>query len=117
MLSNPAITESRIVMKVGDTGQPLTIQLKNHDTRRVIDLTGAAASFTLKLINNNSTAELIVDAPADIIDPLEGLVAYNWQQGDLSTAGYYTAVFTIIHSSGEIEAYPREGYIVVEVEP
>ena len=40
---------------------------------------------------------------------------YVWQTGDTDTAGTFQGEFEVTYTSGEIETFPNDGYIGIEV--
>ena len=56
-----------------------------------------------------------VDASATVIDEDARRVKYVWQTGDTDTAGTFQGEFEVTYSSGEIENFPNDGYIGIEV--
>ena len=50
-----------------------------------------------------------------ILDEDAGRVKYVWQTGDTDTAGTFQGEFEVTYTSGEIETFPNDGYIGIEV--
>lgn len=97
--------------RVGDTESPIEDRLTDED-ESVIDLTGATVEFTMweqgksdaPVVTEDTTG---VDPPVSITDPAtEGLVAYDFQSGDLSTAGSYRYKWKVTFADGGTETWP-----------
>ncbi len=56
-----------------------------------------------------------VDAPAVIEDADNGIVYYSWDAADTDTIGSYEAEFEVTFTGGEIETFPNNRYIEVEI--
>lgn len=98
-------------MRTGDTGEPLTIRVKNKSDRKIADLTGASATLLVYLVNDDSTETVKVNNAACVVDSDAGEVTYEWQTGDIDVPGEYNVVFTVTYSGGVVESYPRGGNI------
>ena len=94
-----------------DTSPQLVGTLKDASDN-AIDLTGATVKFLMRRISS-TTAK--VDASATVIDEDAGRVKYVWQTGDTDTAGTFQGEFEVTYTSGEIETFPNDGYIGIEV--
>ncbi len=58
---------------------------------------------------------IVIDSLADIIDPIGGVVAYQWQPSDTSVVGTFNAEFEVTYADGSIETFPNTGYETVEI--
>jgi len=61
----------------------------------------------------NNTAK--VDDAATISDAVNGVVYYNWSTGDTDTIGSFEAEFEVTYVGGEIESFPNNRFIEVEI--
>lgn len=68
------------------------------------DLSGATVVFTMQ---NNDTKDIVVDEQtAVILDPLTGMVQYQWQDGDTDIPGKYFGEFEATFGD-EPETFPN----------
>jgi hypothetical protein len=110
-----------IILKPGDTEPAVEIQVIDEEGDPV-DLTGAAARFKMKHINDT---ENTIDSSAIIRDPPEeGMLAYTWKKGDDTRTGIYHAEFGIDYNGAmadtfdvdeTIPANEKRTYIEIEV--
>lgn len=97
-----------IKIKRGDRLPLLSVVLA-YETGDAIDLTTASAvTFNYKVAGASSGQ---VSRTMTIVNPLSGLVSYQWVSGDTLTAGRYSAEFEITFSSGDPLTVPTTGYI------
>jgi hypothetical protein len=54
-------------------------------------------------------------ANATISNADGGVVYYQWQTGDTDTIGSYEAEFEVTFTGGEIESFPNNRYIQIEI--
>ncbi len=81
--------------------------------KRRFNLTGATSvNFSM---SNDSGAFLISSQPAQIISYKDGIIQYNWKEGDTSYEGNYFGEFEIIFLDGKKISLPREGYINIKI--
>ena len=98
-------------IKRNDTSPAMlaTLQDANGDA---VDMTAASVRFHLRPIGSQTVT---VDEAATIVTALEGLVRYDWQASDTSTAGSYQAEFEVTYADTTVETFPNGGYIPVEI--
>ena len=100
-----------LIIKRNDIPSFSEFQLLYNDLTP-IDLTGySSVNMFMKLKGSSSFQTLamtVVSAPV-------GQVKYNWQSGDLQTAGTYTAEIQVTFSNGLKITCPSENYIVIKV--
>lgn len=87
----------------GDTGRPIRMRLTGGDGTPQ-DLTGTTVMFRMR---ENVVGGLlkIDDAPAVIVDALEGRVRYDWAAADLDTIAEYRA-WWIVDVGGQQISFP-----------
>lgn len=104
-----------IHMKEGDERPPVEAQLldANGDA---IDLSGSSVQEVRFLMEDDSTNETIVDAPAVIDNASTGEVVYRWQDGDTDTPGKFESEFRVVFSSDNELTVPTRGFIDVYIE-
>lgn len=77
------------------------------------NLTDATVRFQMRLAMDR---RFTVDASAVVVTALEGRVRYDWQAGDLATAGDYVSRWRITYQDGSIEHTEPENTISVEAQ-
>lgn len=75
--------------------------------------TAVAVRFQMRL---SGVFSFTVDAPATIVDRPTGQVRYDWQPGDLSTAGDYLMRWEIHWNDGSVEHSTPANTLTVEAE-
>jgi hypothetical protein len=98
-------------IKQNDTSPSLQATLKDG-AGSAVDLTGASLRFHMREVGNNTAK---VDDAATISDAENGVVYYNWSAGDTDTIGSFEAEFEVTYSGGEIESFPNNRFIEVEI--
>jgi len=78
----------------------------------VMNLTGAIVHFVMA--PEGSTTDKIYQ-PAVILDPIAGLVEYEWAVLDTDTVGYFNAEWRVTFASGKIQTFPNTGHIRIHV--
>lgn len=100
------------VAKRNDTRQYLLRTLTNADGT-AIDLTNATVIFNMR-IRNSSTLK-IDGAAAVIVTAASGIVRYEWDTGDLDTAGFYEGEFEVTFGDSTVITVPNEEHIPITV--
>ena len=77
-----------------------------------IDLTAATVRFHMKKISQTTVK---VDGSATVLDDDAGRVRYAWQTGDTDTPGTFQVEFEVEYSTGEIETFPNDGFLAIEI--
>lgn len=110
------------VTKVGNTGKPLKVQLR--DSNGPINLTGSTIRFIMRPAGQTLASSNIVNAPAVLVAALTGEVKYLWVTADLDAAGDFWGEFEVTYPSGELVSWPTSKtkvpggrYIKIEVQP
>lgn len=98
-------------IKQNDTSPALKATLKDG-LDAAVDLTGASVRFHMRP-TGDTTAK--VDAAAVIENADNGIVYYNWNAADTDTIGSYEAEFEVTFTGGEIETFPNNRFIEVEI--
>ena len=107
--------------KRNDT-KPIRMSLQHKDPQSgaisAADLTTATGVRFLmdSVTEQGDLGSAIVAAPANILDPLAGLVEYEFQPAETAAAGEYRAEFEVTYTGGEIETFPEKDYIRVLVQ-
>lgn len=91
-----------VTLVQGDTGPFIRGELKITRTQAALDLTNATAvRFQMRQDNDR---RYTVDEEAEIIgDPEDGVVRYEWADGDLNVAGEYICQWEITWSDDTIQ--------------
>jgi hypothetical protein len=98
-------------VKQNDTSPAMLATLQDADGNAV-NLTAASVRFHMRPVGGG---QVVVDAAASVVTPLEGLVRYNWIADDTDTIGSYQAEFEVTYADASIETFPNDGYIRVEI--
>jgi len=97
------------VIKSGDTKEPLTLQLT--DFNGAIDLTNCEVNFKM----STSYFDLLLNQSAEIVDPVDGQVKYQFNSAETSEAGYFYAAFEVTFPDFRKESFPKSGYLKVQI--
>lgn len=98
-------------IKQNDTSPALQATLKDsNDT--AIDLSSASVKFHMRKVGAVTPK---IDGNATISNADGGVVYYQWQTGDTDTIGSYEAEFEVTFVGGEIESFPNNRYIQIEI--
>ena len=98
-------------IKQNDTSPALQATLKDG-SGTVINLTGCSVNFHMRKIGDTAVK---TDASATISDALNGVVYYQWVASDTDTIGSFECEFEVTFSGGEIESFPNNKFINVEI--
>ena len=80
-------------IKENDTTPSLRASLLNGSGDPV-DLLGTTVRFYMRLMGSNSTT---IDASASVISEANGIVQYDWVDGDTADVGSYQAEFEVTY--------------------
>jgi hypothetical protein len=69
-------------------------------------LTGGTVRFHMF----DSRGNVLIDAPAVVVDALAGKVQYNWQPGQTDVAGIYKCEFEVTFGGTMPLTFPNDGY-------
>ena len=78
----------------------------------VINLTGATVRFVMVDASNGSEA---VNALATLVDAANGVVEYQWADGDTNTNGLYLARWVIALANGHALTVPNNGDMLIQI--
>jgi len=98
-------------IKQNDTSPAIRATLRDGDGD-VINLDGATVRFHMRPIGSTTVK---VDAAGTVIAPAGGIVQYSWSEEDTDTVGAYQAEFEVTYTGGNVETFPNDGYIRVEI--
>lgn len=98
-------------IKQNDTSPSLQATLKDG-ADNAVDLTGATVRFHMRQLG---TQTVKVDDDATVSDADNGVVYYQWSASDTDTIGSFEAEFEVTFSGGEIESFPNNRFIQVEI--
>jgi len=98
-------------IKQNDTSPALQATLKDG-SNSVVNLTGCSVNFHMRKVGSSAVK---TDASASISDALNGLVYYQWTAADTDTIGSFEAEFEVTYIGGEIESFPNNRFIEVEI--
>jgi hypothetical protein len=98
-------------IKKGVTKRDIQVTLKYDGS--AVDVSGATSvRFHMKAPGASSAK---VDAAATLVDGANGVVKYEWQAADVDTVGVYKGEFEVTYSNGDVETFPSDHYIYVEI--
>lgn len=100
-----------VTLVQGDTGPSLNGALKLKATQEPLDLTNATAvRFQMRQDNDR---HYTVDEEAVVVNAEDGLVRYDWADGDLSVFGDYICQWEITWSAGPVQTTEPANTITV----
>jgi hypothetical protein len=100
-----------MTFKTGDT-PPVLVDLTEGGAP--LNLVGASVVF---LMRDTGGGAPDIESPAVIEGiPQEGHVRYNWGAGETDIPGEYEASFRVTFSSGEIQTFPNDDFILIIIE-
>lgn len=102
---------STFIIKQGSTLPALASTLQKSDGT-AIDLTASDVTVTM---TSASGSVVINEQAVQVISATAGTVQYNWQTGDLDTAGDYNLEFTVTYDAGGVLKVPSRNYSQVIV--
>ena len=109
-------------LKIGDTGPPVRVKVKQNSDGKAPDWTLATVRFYMQAIDSalggTGAVTEVINAVASVEVPVasSGILVYDWQPGDTDVSGRYKAFFTVTDQGGDVETYPEEGYIWITLE-
>jgi len=98
-------------IKQNDTSPSLQATLKDG-ADNAVDLTAATVRFHMRQLGSQTVK---VDSAATVSDADNGVVYYQWSASDTDTIGSFEAEFEVTFSGGEIESFPNNRFIQVEI--
>ena len=101
-------------IKSGDTAPRFLVALTRFDGQPA-NLTGIT-SLVFRM-RSEAGGVALVDAPGVVVDPMGGIVAYDWVAGDTDIPDDYEGTFEVIFADGSDQTFPGEGYLPITVEP
>lgn len=102
---------SDITIPSGDTAPSIT-GLITRAAGGPLNLSAAdAVHFIMRLLTDR---RMIVDGEANVPDAANGAVSYDWQPGDLQTAGDYGVRWRIFWADGTVQDTTPENTLTVE---
>ena len=101
---------STFIIKQGDTSPAIEAVLKDNSG---VPLELQSASVKFQMAHRDGI--LLIDEPAVIDEPEEGLVVYYWEEGDTNLPGIHYAEWKVSWDGGVKETFPNSGYIKVHI--
>lgn len=102
---------SAFFLKQRDTSPALQYTVKDEDGS-AIDLSGATVTFYMQ----DETGTTVIDGGSvTLVDAANGIVKYEWQDGDSDNAGYFKAEFLVTFGDGTKRTSPDPGWISIVV--
>ena len=113
-------------IKQGNTAPAIEAQLLDNNDEPVDldnygpDAVSATVKFQMKKVGSDDVA---VDAMAKVKDSANGIVEYEWQDGDTDVTGSYRAEFdvdadgnTTVDNFTTDETFPNNDYLLIRIE-
>lgn len=100
------------VIKQGDTSPSIKVALTDSDGT-AINLTGCSVDFVMKDYNNG----VVLNEAMTIVTPLQGIVQYDWQEGDTDSSGTFYAEFKVTYTNLSVETFPNNSNTTVVIYP
>lgn len=91
---------------------PEIVAILKDATNAVINLSGCTVRFIMVSKLDGSTA---VDAPATVVDAVNGKVKYAWIVGDTDESGSFNAEWEVTFGSGLAETFPNSSNLQVKI--
>lgn len=98
-------------IKENDTTPSLRAALLNG-SGDAVDLIGATVRFHMRPLGSSGVT---IDRSASVVSQAEGIVQYNWVSGDTANVGFYQAEFEVTYPDANVETFPNNNYIGVEI--
>jgi len=109
---NRFVTMQNRTFKQGDLGDELQATLRDKNGK--IDLSQISS---VDFVARDSKKNKVLDEQVTISDPANGVIQYQWRQGDfIEDAGVYQGEFRINDNAGNTETVPNDGYVTIEIE-
>jgi hypothetical protein len=111
------MSSSAFVIKRGDTLPAIesTLYESVDGVESVVSLAGASAVY-FRLREAGANGEFVFSKEGSIIAPAsDGVVAYDWEEGDTETPGKYVAEWEVHFGPGKIRTFPSISVIPVTI--
>lgn len=97
-------------MTQGDTAPRIRARLTQNSVP--VNLSGADVVF--RMWKNGA---VVVEEDATVESASDGLVFYQWEDGDTDSVGTHEASFIVTYSGGLVQTFPGKGHMIVEIQP
>lgn len=98
-------------IKQGDSAPNLRAILKNPDGTAA-SLVGSTVRFSMR---TSGGAVIVSRQPCALVDAPNGVVEYDWQDGDTDTGATHLGEFEVTYSDGSIETFPNDGFVRIMI--
>ncbi len=78
---------------------------------QLVNLAGASVVFQLYELGGT----LLFERSATVVSAADGHARYSWQSGDTAEVGRYLGKFVVTYSSLEVQEFPENKYIRIDV--
>lgn len=101
-------------IKQNDTRPSIKAQLlgEYNEKRDLTTVTVESVTFHMKRVK---TGEVVVDAAATVVNEENGIVAYEWSDGDTADVGRYKAEFQLEYENSGTETFPNNDDIDIVI--
>lgn len=104
-------------MKAGDRDPPFTQTLTELVSGQVVPINLTGTTLTLTMVNALSRLVVFTNS-ASIVDPVNGIMQYQWGPTDTINPGNYLILIHITDlSTGFVRTYPDNNYITFTIDP
>lgn len=99
--------QSDFWIREGDTEPALEVQLIEGTSAK--NLSGLTVQFNME---DKDGTLVISNGSVDLVDPIQGICRYVWQDGDTDTKGRYFGVFYVVEDD---ESFPNYREVIISI--
>lgn len=113
-----SLSQRDFIIKQNDTLPVLRLCVFDQScltTKIPFNMTGATA-VTFSMVDKYGNYK-IAGKSASFQSVVEGIIQYDWQDGDTNEPGKYKGEFQLIYNNGKKLTIPQKGYINIEIPP
>jgi hypothetical protein len=100
-------------IKQNDTAPPIRTNLTDEDQGFSLSSGIASVRFVMRALGAGVAK---ISAVAQIVTAADGIIQYDWQEGDTDTPGQYHVEWKVIFQNGKRATFPNKGYDIVDIE-
>jgi len=105
---------AKFITKQNDTTPPIEVVLTDANGFPV-NLTGATVVFNMR-VQPGGAVKVSGSAATIVGTATNGRVRYNLTASDRDTADVYEGEFQVTFAGGEIQTFPANGYIIIDIQ-
>jgi len=103
-------------LKRNDLSPALKYQCQDEDNSPVDITQNNEVRFIMESLQGNIIVEDDTSGSVTVVDSSEGIVKYEWQEGDTEKAGIFKAEWEVEYSDGKPETFPNYGKLIILIE-